>query len=369
MTQRKCSIFLNADPFMNHDVEAIRSALQIYSHVDIILDRKWQRNDYLLSFADRCDIINHDLKAAGITQYEIVPNDTSRFESAMSHGSRDIVIEYNRYSSEIDIQKRVNLTKGVIPDVNVYMIPQFGDDIVSSHEALFDMVMEDPTRTMYKKHISDYAYLKVKSRLLSKICITGNFGCDFETVLDVFRDRGYEVFDVDSLIQSAFQDKAVMTPAFMELERLGIRTTQLTKTRNGHLAVEEAAVLRLCLDNPEAREVWFGRIQDYVKLAMTKRVMQTKVKTIVVACSLVFELNIENNFQRTICLRASPKTILEGLVRKGIPVDQVQDYVSVLIPNQNKTRMTDAFIDVDGSEDDTRRNTINLINRRLEIGF
>jgi len=98
MTDDRCAIYMKADPFMKKDLETVRSMLKLYTNVDIILDRKWQNGRYLLSFNERKDIIDRDLGNAGITEYRIIPNDTSRYKTAIDNGVKNIAVELNNYT-------------------------------------------------------------------------------------------------------------------------------------------------------------------------------------------------------------------------------------------------------------------------------
>jgi len=69
--------------------------------------------------------------------------------------------------------------------------------VLADNLFLRDMIMEDSTHTLYKKYISDYAYIKTKLKLMTKIGLTGNRGCGLKIVLEQFKDRGYEVIDLD----------------------------------------------------------------------------------------------------------------------------------------------------------------------------
>lgn len=96
MTNDRCAICMKADPFMKKDLETVRSLLKLYSAVDIILDRKWQNNKHLLSFSERKEIIDRDMRQAGLSNYRIIPNDTSRYETASKAGVKNIAVELNK---------------------------------------------------------------------------------------------------------------------------------------------------------------------------------------------------------------------------------------------------------------------------------
>ena len=119
----RCAIFLKADPLMKKDVIAIKMLLKIYNEVDIILDRKWQKDKYLLNFTERCEVIKHDLKSEGIDSYNILANDVSKYDSAVKAGIKNLAFIYDNYTKPDEIAERYAMTKRMIPDINIIMIP------------------------------------------------------------------------------------------------------------------------------------------------------------------------------------------------------------------------------------------------------
>ena len=365
----RCAIFLKADPLMKKDVIAIKTLLKIYNEVDIILDRKWQKDKYLLNFTERCEIIKHDLKVEDIDSYNILANDVSKYDSAIKAGIKNLAFIYDNYTKPDEIAERYAMTKRMIPDINIIMIPIFDECIIASNDYLYDIILEDQTRRIYKKYISDFAYIKTKFKLLPKIGLTGNKGCDLKTIMDVFRDRDYEVVDIGKMISLAFQDAKVMTPAFKDLERIGIDTKSLTLNKNGKTVTDEPAVIRLCLENPDAKEVWFKRIQDHVRLMMMQQVLESNKKVIVLCTTLIYELKLNWMFKYIITAVASPETIKKNLVLMGFNDRQIDDYINMYIPMKDKMRMADFFIDTNGDKKTIERNTVNVINKKLEAEF
>lgn len=162
MTDDRCAIYMKADPFMKKDLETIRSMLKLYSFVDIILDRKWQNGRYLLPFSERKDIVDRDLGNAGIVDYRIIPNDSSRYKTALENGVKNIAVELNNFTQPAELCEKFNMAKKIIPELTMVVIPQFSDCLVKSYNFLYELILEDVTRTQYKKYISDYAYMKTK---------------------------------------------------------------------------------------------------------------------------------------------------------------------------------------------------------------
>lgn len=256
MTNDRCAIFMMADPFMKKDLETIRSILKLYSGVDIILDRRWQSNKYLMSFNDRKEIVDREMSIAGITNYTIIPNDTSRYDTALKNGVKNIAVELNNNTNVSYLCEKFNMAKKIIPELSMIVIPQFSDCLVKSYSYLYELILEDITHQQHRKYVSDYAYMKTKFSLMHKICLTGNLGCDFKTIMDTFRERGYEVLDVGEMISNAFLNEKVIEGAFRDCEDTGIDTTDLSATRDGKLIAIEENVLLRCMHDPVSYDIW-----------------------------------------------------------------------------------------------------------------
>lgn len=367
--EKSCAIFLKADPLLKRDISTIKTLLKLFSKIYIVLDRKWQKEQYLLSFAERCEIINHDFRENNIENYTILANDTSRYDSVVGKNINTIVFQLTNASDMNEISRRCKLTKKLLVQSNVIMIPQLDENALLSDDYLYDLIFEDQTHQLYKKYISDFAYIKTKFKLMPKIGLTGSKGIQMDVVMDVFRSREYEVVDLGKLISDAFQDTSITIPAFRELEKLKIKTRSLTSTKDGKLHTEEAAVIKLCLDNAEAKEVWFKRIQDYVKYTAMKQILESNRKIIVFSTTLLFELKLDWMFKYIITVLTSQDVARKSLLDTGMSEDQVDDCMSLYLPNADKAKMSDFYIDANGDMNSIIRNTVNVINKKLELNF
>ena len=72
------ALYIGADPLSFNDISLIKKSIKMFGFVNIILDRKnrdAEYDKYYLNYINRSDIIHHDLKQLGITQYKIIPVD------------------------------------------------------------------------------------------------------------------------------------------------------------------------------------------------------------------------------------------------------------------------------------------------------
>lgn len=83
----------------------------------------------------------------------------------------------------------------MVPGANIIMIPNFSSVRTPKRDLLYNILLEDVSHKLYKRYISDFAYIKTKFKLMPKIGLTGNHGCRIDVIQDAFRERGYEVID------------------------------------------------------------------------------------------------------------------------------------------------------------------------------
>ena len=363
----QCAIFLKADPFMKKDLELIQKVQKIYKHVSIVLDRKWQRDDYLLTFSERSEIIHHDLREAGVTNYSIIPNDTTKYETVNQSGIKNLVIEINQFSDLDSIQDDCDLDAEMVPGANIIMIPNFSSVRTPKRDLLYNILLEDVSHKLYKRYISDFAYIKTKFKLMPKIGLTGNHGCRIDVIQDAFRERGYEVIDAGQMVIDIVHDSSSASKIFRDLELAGIDTTSITRTKNGHLDIVEDAAIKMCLENRIARGTFLKHLQDEVKYRILKRVLETTKKTLLISSTLLFEMKMDQMFTTIISASASAATMKKNMERSGkLTQAQIFNYSKLYLPIADKVSRSDYFIDVNCSDEEIKRNTFMLVAKKLE---
>ena len=184
------------------------------------------------------------------------------------------------------------------------MIPNFSNVRTPKRNLLYNILLEDTTHKIYKRYISDFAYIKTKFKLMPKIGLTGSIGCKIDVIQRAFKDCGYEVIDAGQMVIDIVHDRSAVSKIFQQLERAGIDTTRITRTKNGLLDIVEDAAIQLYLNNPSARSIFLKHLQDEVKYRILKRVMSTTKKTLLISSTLLFEMKMDQMFNIIISANA-----------------------------------------------------------------
>lgn len=70
----------------------------------------------------------------------------------------------------------------MVPGANIIMIPNFSNVRTPKRNLLYNILLEDTTHKIYKRYISDFAYIKTKFKLMPKIGLTGSIGCKIDVI-------------------------------------------------------------------------------------------------------------------------------------------------------------------------------------------
>lgn len=182
----RCAIFLDADPLSKKEIQAVRQVEKIYGHVDIFIERKYQTRKSLLSYDDKVDIIKHEVKLARCS-YQMHPIDISKYDSLQKTGICNIAMILSAGSDMKKLNEQMSMYFQLIEDCSVIFIPVKQKNDVDP-KFIWQLMIEDASKEVCKKFISDYAYFKVKNRLTKKIAIE----CPamfHDAVMSVLNDR------------------------------------------------------------------------------------------------------------------------------------------------------------------------------------
>lgn len=204
-TMNRCAIFLDADPLSKKEIEAIKHVAKLYELVDIFLERKSYTHKSQLSYDEKVDIFKHDLPY-NVCNYMIHPIDTSKCDALLKEGITNIAMIMSAGSDMKYINDQIAMYYQLIKNCSVILVPvKQKDDILPKH--LQQLILDDISKNVCKKFISDYAYFKTKFKLIKKLAIQRSF--QYKSCISrVFEDRSdcFELLNIDSLtIEEAYK--------------------------------------------------------------------------------------------------------------------------------------------------------------------
>jgi hypothetical protein len=139
----------------------------------------------------------------------IHPIDTSKCDALIKEDIHDIAMIMSAGSDMKYINDQIAMYYQLIKNCSVILVPvKQKDDILPKH--LQQLILDDISKTVCKKFISDYAYFKTKFKMIKKIAVQRP--TQFKhAVSKVFDDRldCFELINIDSLtIDEAYKKLA-----------------------------------------------------------------------------------------------------------------------------------------------------------------
>lgn len=190
----RCALFIEADPFSKKELQVINQLKNIYDCVDVFIERKSQNKFQLFNYDEKVDIIKHDLSSCD--QVFIHPVDTTKIDVLKKFDIHDIAIIASYGSDFRKLHTQMSMFYQMLENCQVIFIPVKQKYDVDS-KYIWQLIINDETKTTCRKFISDYVYVKTKMKLVRKLVV--NYPERFkEAIRKVFADRSeqFEFFDV-----------------------------------------------------------------------------------------------------------------------------------------------------------------------------
>lgn len=240
----KVALYIGADPFTFNDLDVVKKSIEIFDFVNIFLDRKnrdAEHKQYLLNYSDRADVIKHDLKQEHIENYKIIPIDET-FEKAMNENNIQTLLLNFDYQANVDF-RMMKVLQYVNPNLNILLLRGKGYIEPKFIKTLLD---SDSSLQIYKKFCSEYAFMKLKIKTMKKIGLTGRIGSNFEKCFESFKDKGYEIVDIEKFLRDLNNDKKHLIELMTKMNEKGIDIRDVSKE----------SIIEVCSESSEANNVF-----------------------------------------------------------------------------------------------------------------
>lgn len=295
----KAALYIGADPFTFNDLDIVQKAIDTFGFINIFLDRKnrdAEHKQYLLNYADRTDIIKHDLKQEQIENYKIIPVDET-FEKAMNeHEIQTLLLNFD-YQANVDF-RMMKVMQYVNPNLNIMLIRGQGYIEPKFIKTLLD---SDSSMQIYKKFCSDYAFMKLKIKTMKKIGLTGLIGSNFEACLEPFRSHGYQIVDLEKFIQDINNDKQSLNELNRKMLEKGINVSEISKE----------GIIEACRKSRIANDVFQKYIYAKVNCMLGQKLKEMFADKVIVVFAMMYEFGMEGMMDRTIYVKCDKEVIAQ----------------------------------------------------------
>lgn len=351
MCMKNVALHIGADPFTFNDLDIVKKSIDLCGFINIFLDRKnrdAEYKQYLLNYADRSDIIKHDLKAQGIVDYKIIPIDKT-FEKAMYENDIHTLFLNFDYQANTDF-RMMKVMQYVNPNLNIMLLR--GQGYIEKHfiKTLLD---SDSSLSIYKKFCSDYAFTKLKIKTMKKIGLTGLIGSNFDACIQPFKDKGYEIIDVEQFIRDLNNDRKNLLEIKANMNEQGIVIDDISKE----------SIIEACAKSNIVNNSFQKFIYSKVNFMLGQKLKEMFSDKAVIIFGMMCEFGMQGMMDKTICIECDKNTAIKRLIARGYSINYVQD-LSKIQMDIEETKECSNFIVKD---DDTIVNQIvKLLNTKLK---
>lgn len=168
------------------------------------------------------------------------------------------------------------------------------------------------------------------------IGITGGVGCGKSTAVEIFGELGYRTLDSDELVCEVYAKDLGVKEAVREhfgSEAIGAQGE-----------IDKKYLARRVFGDREELMWLENLVHPRVKVLRDRYIGEASKESWVVEIPLLFEKNLENEFDIIICLSARNDLQLSRLSRRGISIEDAKSRIASQLPLEQKEKRADYVI-------------------------
>jgi dephospho-CoA kinase len=171
--------------------------------------------------------------------------------------------------------------------------------------------------------------------------ITGGMGCGKSAAASMFERNGFHRIDSDAMVR----DQVLPQPAVVA--QVGERFGGSVLAKDG--TIDRASLARHIFTNEDDRK-WLEGLTHPLLFVLWRQALATDpAGAWVVEAPLLFEKNLENWFDFTVCVACAPEQQLARLEQRGLPHALAEQRISKQLPLARKIEQADYVLWNDGS--------------------
>lgn len=173
------------------------------------------------------------------------------------------------------------------------------------------------------------------------IALTGGIGCGKSAALNIFRQMGCLITSADAINNDLLSQAETIT--FIS------STFGSQYLKNG--AIDKAQLAELIFSVPAKRKILEDFLHPRIAAIQTDTMKRSRElgKHCICEIPLLFEKNLESQFDTTICLACSRQTQLERLEKRGLPRERALARIASQLPLEEKMKRAQFVIFNDGN--------------------
>ncbi len=195
------------------------------------------------------------------------------------------------------------------------------------------------------------------------IGITGTIGAGKSTVGKILESRGIPVIDTDKVVHELLKTDHGAKNAIRD--RFGDST--ITLDENGQETVDRVALGKVVFSDGEARKALEAILHPLVILECRRKVAALTSPLIAILVPLLFEANLESEYDEIWCIYTEEETLRERLRKRDkMSSAEIDNRLATQLSQEEKMRRSKHVIDNSHSESKTAEN-IDAILLHLNV--
>ena len=170
--------------------------------------------------------------------------------------------------------------------------------------------------------------------------ITGNMGCGKSTAAKLFEAYRFKRIDLDQIVRDHALRDAQMVQSIRK------RHPSAVDERGG---IQRPVLARIIFADENERLWLENLIHPFVHAVWHRMVREAPQSDWIIEVPLLFEKNLEKEFDLTLCVVSSLETQLARLEERGVPRTLARQRISSQLPLDIKIQRSDIIINNDGT--------------------
>lgn len=185
------------------------------------------------------------------------------------------------------------------------------------------------------------------------IGITGGLGCGKTTAVKIFCELGFRMLSSDDLVKEIYLKDQAAKDAIVE--RFGKEAI----SQNG--GIDRSYLAKKVFRNAEDLQWLEDLVHPRVKALRDKYIAEAPQDSWVIEIPLLFEKNLESEYDIIICLSARNDLQLSRLSERGISLEDAKSRIASQLPLEEKEKRADYVIYNNGNIETLRTQICELV--------